>query len=43
VRGVGAVESRGRGAERFGQTVVGFLRGARFNVYAHPERIDLTA
>jgi len=30
-------------AERFGQTVVGFLRGARFNVYAHPERIDLTA
>jgi FdhD protein len=28
-------------AERFGQTVVGFLRGARFNVYAHAERIDL--
>ena len=28
-------------AERFGQTVVGFLRGGRFNVYTHPERIDL--
>ena len=30
-------------AERFGQTVVGFLRGDRFNVYAHPDRIDLDA
>ena len=30
-------------AERFGQTVVGFLRGTRFNVYAHAERIDLAA
>ena len=30
-------------AERFGQTVVGFLRGARFNVYTHPDRIDLAA
>jgi FdhD protein len=30
-------------AERFGQTVVGFLRGERFNVYTHPERIDLAA
>ena len=30
-------------AERFGQTVVGFLRGSRFNVYAHPNRIDLDA
>jgi FdhD protein len=30
-------------AERFGQTVVGFLRGSRFNVYAHPDRIDLDA
>jgi len=30
-------------AERFGQTVVGFLRGERFNVYAHRERIDLPA
>jgi FdhD protein len=28
-------------AERFGQTVVGFLRDDRFNVYSHPERIDL--
>jgi FdhD protein len=27
-------------AERFGQTVVGFLRGERFNVYSHPHRID---
>lgn len=26
-------------AERFGVTLVGFLRGGRFNVYAHPERI----
>jgi FdhD protein len=30
-------------AERFGQTVVCFLRGSRFNVYAHPDRIDLDA
>jgi FdhD protein len=30
-------------AERFGQTVVGFLRDERFNVYAHPDRIDLDA
>jgi FdhD protein len=29
-------------AERFGQTVVGFLRDGRFNVYARPERVDLT-
>jgi FdhD protein len=28
-------------AERFGQTVVGFLRDRRFNVYARPERVDL--
>jgi FdhD protein len=27
-------------AERFGQTVVGFLRDDRFNVYTHPARID---
>jgi FdhD protein len=27
-------------AERFGQTVVGFLRDDRFNVYTHPDRID---
>ncbi len=26
-------------AEETGLTVVGFLRGARFNVYAHPERV----
>jgi len=30
-------------AERFGQTVVAFLRGERFNVYTHRERIDLAA
>jgi FdhD protein len=30
-------------AERFGQTIVGFLRGSRFNVYTHPDRIDLAA
>jgi FdhD protein len=30
-------------AERFGQTVVGFLRDERFNVYTHAERIDLAA
>jgi FdhD protein len=30
-------------AERFGQTVVGFLRDDRFNVYTHPERIDVGA
>ncbi len=30
-------------ADRFGQTVIGFLRGARFNVYTHPDRIDLAA
>ncbi len=27
--------------ERLGMTVVGFLRGEKFNVYCHPERIDL--
>jgi FdhD protein len=30
-------------AERFGRTVVGFLRDDRFNVYAHPERVDAAA
>lgn len=28
-------------AEQFGQTVVAFLRDDRFNVYSHPERIQL--
>lgn len=27
-------------ARRFGMTLVGFLRGETYNVYAHPERID---
>ncbi len=30
-------------AERFGQTVVGFLRAGRFNVYTHAGRIQLDA
>jgi FdhD protein len=29
-------------ARRFGVTLVGFLRGSRFNVYAHPDRIRAT-
>ena len=33
-----AVEAAGR----LGVTLVGFLRGDGFNLYAHPERIDLT-
>jgi FdhD protein len=28
-------------AKRMGMTLIGFVRGDRFNVYAHPERIDL--
>ena len=27
-------------AERLGITLIGFLRGARFNIYTHPERVD---
>lgn len=27
-------------AERFGQTLIGFLRGDRFNVYTHAERVE---
>ena len=30
-------------AEQLGMAVVGFLRGSGFNVYSHPERIDLDA
>lgn len=30
-------------ADRLGITVVGFLRGERFNVYSHPARVDLSA
>jgi FdhD protein len=30
-----------KAAERFGQTLVGFLRDDRFNIYSHPERIAL--
>jgi FdhD protein len=30
-------------AARLGITVAGFLRGDRFNVYTHPERVDLAA
>ena len=30
-------------AERLGMTLVGFLRADGFNVYTHPERIDLDA
>jgi FdhD protein len=30
-------------ADDLGMTVVGFVRGGGFNVYAHPERVDLEA
>jgi FdhD protein len=30
-------------AERFGITLVGFLRGDSFNVYSHPERLRFDA
>ena len=30
-------------ADQLGQTVVGFLRDGRFNVYTHPERVDMNA
>ena len=30
-------------ADRLGVTVVGFLRGERFNVYTHPERVEVTS
>jgi FdhD protein len=29
-------------ATRLGQTVLGFVRPGRFNVYSHPERVDVT-
>jgi FdhD protein len=29
-------------AQRLGLTIAGFVRGDRFNIYSHPERIDLT-
>jgi FdhD protein len=30
-------------ADRLGQTIVGFVREGRFNVYSHPDRVDLKA
>jgi FdhD protein len=30
-------------AERFGITLIGFLRAERFNVYTHPERVSVSA
>ena len=28
-------------AERLGVTIAGFVRDGRYNIYSHPERIDL--
>jgi FdhD protein len=28
-------------ADRLGQTLIGFVRGERANIYTHPERVDL--
>lgn len=30
-------------AGRFGMTLIGFLRGERFNIYAHPRRVQVSA
>jgi FdhD protein len=30
-------------AKRMGMTLIGFVRGDRFNVYSHPERVDLAS
>jgi formate dehydrogenase assembly factor FdhD len=40
MRGGGSADTLcGLGARRFGVTLVGFLRGRRFNIYAGEERI----
>jgi FdhD protein len=28
-------------AERLGVTLAGFVRGGTYNIYSHPERVDL--